>query len=174
MTGSGKWAGVLPRAAVAVGLALLTAGCSPPEHPLVAVGRAPDGDIRALLRPCSDEDAFGEVSLLRDEDKGGRATSTDLGAWTARPPGSVTGEQEFSLFRPPPDWAGKARPATGLASGPHYYLSFDVEKSNGAVQYEAITSFTSATLAKLKPGQWWVAGEAMSRAEFRKQADDAC
>jgi hypothetical protein len=46
--------------------------------------------------------------------------------------------------------------------------------ANETVRYKALTWFTQADVEGLAPGQWWADGKAMSRAEFRAQADDAC
>ncbi|MGC5566944.1 hypothetical protein ACPYPG_29340 [Streptomyces sp. FR-108] len=173
MTSDTKTARTLLRAGVIVVLALLAAGCSPAERPLVAIGKGPDGDVRALLRPCSDDDAIREVVLLRTDEKGGKVDPAALDHWSARPPRSVTGEQELSLFGPPESWQSKAVSATKLASHGDYSVSFVVGPDD-IVRYKGRTSFTRADVAGLAPGQWWADGRAMSRAKFREQADDAC
>ncbi|MCX4641495.1 hypothetical protein [Streptomyces sp. NBC_01446] len=109
MTSYDKTARTPPRAAVTVALAVLAAGCSPAECPLVGIGRGPDGDIRVLLRPCSDDDPIREVVFCRSYEKGDKVDPAAPDDWSAQPPGSATGEQEFSLFSLPEGWAGRAR-----------------------------------------------------------------
>lgn len=159
-------------AAAAVALASLVAGCSPAERPLVAIGRGADGDVRVLLHPCSD-DAIREIVLLGVDGKGAGAGTEGLGDWSAHPPGGATGDQEFSLFRPPERWGAHPGPATGLAPRRDYSLRFVVGPGD-TVRYKAVTRFTRADIGKLPSGKWWVDGKAVSREEFRKQADDAC
>jgi len=162
------------RGGAAIALALLAVGCSPAERPLVAVGRGADGDVRVLLRPCADGDPIREVVFLRSDEKGDGADRAALDGWSTRPPGSVTGEQEFSLFGPPKAWRGStAGPVTRLASDGDYSVRFTVG-ADETVRYKALTHFTRADVESLAPGQWWADGKAMSRAEFREQADDAC
>ncbi|RFC70912.1 hypothetical protein [Streptomyces sp. AcE210] len=173
MTSNNKTARTLSRVGVTVALALLVVGCSPAERPLVAIGKGPDGDVRALLRPCSDDDHVREVVFLRSDERGDRADRAALDGWSAQPPGSVTGEQEFSLFSPPKGWLGKAGSVTKLASGGDYSVGFVVGPDE-IVRYKGLTRFTGADIEGLAPGQWWADGKAMSRAEFRAQADDAC
>ncbi|MFE9685783.1 hypothetical protein [Streptomyces sp. NPDC006285] len=182
MAGDNRTARTLFGAGVAVALALLVGGCSPAERPLVAIGKGPAGDVRALLRPCSDDDPVREVVLLRNDEergkeggeKGGEADPAVLDHWSGRPPGPATGEQEFSLLSLPKGWrGGGAGSATKLASDGNYSLSFVVGPDD-TVRYKGVTRFTRADVEDLAPGQWWADGRAMSRAEFRKQADDAC
>ncbi|MFD0035908.1 hypothetical protein ACWGDS_44225 [Streptomyces sp. NPDC055059] len=152
---------------------MLAASCSPAERPLVGIGRGPDGDIRVLLRPCSDDDPIREVVFCRSYEKGDKVDPEALDDWSAQPPGSATGEQEFSLFSLPEGWQGKVGFATKLEPGWDYSVSFFVGP-NDIVRYKGVTWFTRADVEGLSPGQWWADGKAMSRAEFRAQADDAC
>ncbi|MFC8130753.1 hypothetical protein [Streptomyces sp. NPDC057302] len=168
-----KTARTLSRVGATAVLALLAAGCSPPEHPLVAIGKGPDGDVRALLRPCSQDDHPRKVELFGSDEKDGKGDSTVLDYWSAQPPGSVTGEQEFSLFELPKGWRDDAGSATKLASGGDYSVSFVVGRGD-TVRYKGRAIFTRADVEGLAPGQWWADGKAMSRAQFREQADDAC
>ncbi|MEU1039645.1 hypothetical protein ACFYP4_12875 [Streptomyces sp. NPDC005551] len=170
MTGNNKAARTLSRGGAAIALALLAGGCSPAERPLVAIGKGADGDVRALLRPCSDDDPIREVVFLRSNDRVDRAAQD---GWSIQPLGSVTGEQEFSLFSLPKGWQGKAGSVTKLASDGDYSMRFIVG-ANETVRYKGLTRFTQADVEGLPPGQWWADGKAMSRAEFRAQADDAC
>ncbi|MYW66343.1 hypothetical protein GTY65_20120 [Streptomyces sp. SID8379] len=172
MNSDSRTARTLSRAGAVVALALLAGGCSPPELPLVAVGKGPDGDVRALLRPCSD-DALREVVLLRIDEKGDEADPAALDHWSARPPGTATGEQELSLFRLPKGWHGKAGSATKLAPGRDYSMWFVVGPDD-TVRYKGTVDFTRADVEGLAPGRWWADGKAMSRTEFRARADDAC
>ncbi|WP_406102784.1 hypothetical protein OG698_10355 [Streptomyces sp. NBC_01003] len=173
MTSNSKTARTLSRAGVTVALALLATGCSPPERPLVAIGRGPDGDVRTLLHPCSDDDRIREVVLLRIDEKGDKADPANLGDWSAQLPGTASGDQEFSVFSLPKDWQGTAGSATTLAPDRDYSVWF-VVGPNDTVRYKGVTSFTRADVEGLPPGQWWADGKAMSRAEFRAHADDAC
>ncbi|MFJ8896912.1 hypothetical protein ACIRCZ_20180 [Leifsonia sp. NPDC102414] len=164
--------------AVAV-VAVLATGCSPPELPLVAVGRGPGGDLRAVLRPCSDASHMEEVSIWHVANKSGRVDPGVLDGWSARPPQSVTGEQEISLYRPPRDWHGKARSAKVLSPVGFYAVEFVIGKrsvSDGdvLVKYSGINYFKVADIGRLAPGQWWVDGKVMNRTQFRDHADDAC
>ncbi|MET8228363.1 hypothetical protein [Streptomyces sp. NPDC005301] len=168
-----KRARTLSRGGAVVALALLAAGCSPAERPLVAIGKGTDGDVRALLRPCSDGDAIQEVVFLRSDEKGDTADRAAQDGWSIHPIGSVTGEQEFSLFKLPTGWQGKADSVTKLASEGDYSVRFIVG-ANQTVRYKALTRFTQADIESLAPGQWWCDGRAMSRAEFLAQVDDAC
>ncbi|WP_307132419.1 hypothetical protein [Streptomyces aurantiacus] len=173
MTGNDKTARTLCRAGATVVLVLLAVGCSPAERPLVALGKGPDGDVRVLLRPCSDDDPVREVMFLGSDEKGDGVDRPARDGWSDRPPGSVTGEQEFSLFDLPKGWQGKAGSVTKLASDGDYSVSF-VVGPNDTVRYKGLARFTRADVVGLASGQWWADGKAMSRAEFRAQADDAC
>lgn len=173
MTSRNKTARTLSRAGVAVALVLLAAGCSPAERPLVAIGRGPDGDVRALLRPCSDDDPIREVLLLRSDEKGDGADPATLDDWSAQLPGTATGEQEFSLFSLPDGWQGEAGSATELAPDRDYSVRFVVGPDD-TVRYKGLTRFTRADVESLSPGQWWAGGKAVSRAEFRARADESC
>ncbi|MET8471999.1 hypothetical protein ABZY90_22070 [Streptomyces sp. NPDC006422] len=155
---------------VTAALALLATGCSPPQLPLVAIGKGPHGDVRALLHPCGG-DRMQRIELLggsQDEED-----DTAVDGWSSRPPTSATGEQEISLLSPPSDWQGTARPVSRLTKSWSYSVSFVVGPDN-TVRYEGIAYFTSADIDRLAPGQWWADGEPLSRAAFRSKADDAC
>lgn len=173
MNRNNKPARTLSRAGVPVALALLAVGCSPPELPLVAVGRGPGGDIQALLRPCSDDAPIQQVEILRIDEKGDAADPAALGDWSARPSETATGEQKISLLSLPENWHGPSGSATKLAPGRTYSLWF-VVGPNRTVRYKGIIHFTRADVESLSPGQWWADGKAMSTAAFRAQADDAC
>ncbi|WP_330279227.1 hypothetical protein OHO83_09775 [Streptomyces sp. NBC_00569] len=173
MTSNNKTARTLSWTGATVALALFAAGCSPPERPLVAIGRGQDGNIRALLRPCSDDDPIQEVGLVKNDKKGDKVDPAALDYWSAQPPAAATGEQEFSLFGLPKGWQGKAVSATKLAPDRDYSVWF-VVGPNDTVRYKGVAWFTRADVEGLSPGQWWADGKAMSRSEFRAQADDAC
>ncbi|MGW2341283.1 hypothetical protein [Streptomyces sp. NPDC001661] len=161
---------------------LLTAGCSPPELPLVAVGKGPDGDVRVLLHPCSGGTHMEEVSVLHVDGDTDRADADAdvLDAWTARPPRSVTGEQEISVYHPPKDWPGRMRPsAKKLSADGFYAVEFVIgrwlpKEHATVVKYRGVNRFEAADIDGLAPGQWWADDEVMSRAQFQKHAGDAC
>lgn len=160
-------------------LSLLAAGCSPPERQLVAVGRGPEGDVRALLRPCSNATHMEEVSVQHVAEETDPADPEFLDGWSARPPRSVTGEQEISLYQPPENWRGTAHPASELSEAGFYAVEFVIGRESTqdrsiVVEYRGIGSFEAADIARLAPGQWWADGKAMSRAQFREHAGDAC
>lgn len=165
-------------------LALLAAGCSPPERPLVAVGTGPNGDVRVLLRPCGNAH-MEEVRVSHVNDGAHRADSEFLDGWTARPPQSVIGEQEISVYRPPKAWHGEVRTASKvgtakkLSSKGRYAVEFLIGRWSSqdrvtTVKYSGVNYFEAADIEGLAPGQWWADDQAMSRAEFQGQADDAC
>ncbi|MGW6273857.1 MULTISPECIES: hypothetical protein [unclassified Streptomyces] len=163
----------MTRAGMSVTFVLLVAGCSPPERPLVAIGKGPDAEIWALLRTCSDDDPLREVELSRYDEKGDAVEPGALGDWSARPSGPINGEKRVSLFRLPRGWQGEAVSAVKLASKGEYSMSFTVGPDE-VVRYKGVVHFTAADVRSLAPGQWWADGKAMSRAEFRATADDAC
>ncbi|GGV72645.1 hypothetical protein GCM10010277_85790 [Streptomyces longisporoflavus] len=173
MTGNNKAAWTPSRACVSLALALLAAGCSPPERPLVAIGKGSNAEIWALLRTCSDDDPLREVVIGRSEETGETVEPGALEGWSARPSGSVKGETQFSLFTLPKDWRGDVVSATKLASEGDYSVSFAVGP-NETVRYKGVVRFTAADVEGLAPGQWWADGKAMSRAEFRTLANDSC
>ncbi|MHC5264321.1 hypothetical protein ACYSUO_41165 [Streptomyces sp. UC4497] len=160
-------------------LASLTAGCSPPELPLVAIGRGPDGDVRALLMPCSHGTHMEEVSVRHIDDDTDRVDAEVLDGWSARPPRAVTGEQEINVYHPPEGWHGKVRPARKLSANGFYAVEFVVgrwspKERATLVEYRGVNRFAAADIEGLGPGQWWADDKAMSRAEVQKHVDDAC
>ncbi|WP_372348456.1 hypothetical protein [Streptomyces sp. KL116D] len=158
-------------------LSLLTAGCSPPELQLVAVGKGPQGDVRALLRPCSNATHMEEVSILHVADETDRGDPEVLGDWSARPPRSVTGEQEISLYQPPKNWHGVEQKPRKLSAAGFYSVEFVIgrkDKQSIVVKYQGIGRFEAADVEGLAPGQWGADGKVMSRAQFREHADDVC
>ncbi|WP_420037668.1 hypothetical protein ACN2WE_40330 [Streptomyces sp. cg28] len=170
---------MLRRTGAAAVLAALAVGCTPPERPLVAVGRGTDGDLRAVLRPCSDGAHMAEVSIWHVAEESGRSDPGVLKGWSVRPPDSVTGEQEIGVYQPPRNWRGAARPATTLSTDGFYAVEFVVgrespEHGDIVVKYRGVARFEAAEVERLAPGQWWVDGKVMNRAQFREHADDAC
>lgn len=166
-------------AGAAVALALLTAGCSPPELQLVAVGQGPQGELRALLRPCSGAAHMEEVSIQHIADETDGADPEVLDGWSARPPRSVTGELEISLYAPPQNWHGAAQPARKLSAAGFYSVDFvigrqETQPRSIVVKYRGIGRFEAADVEGLAPGQWWADGKVMSRTQFREHTDDVC
>ncbi|MFZ3566575.1 hypothetical protein ACOKM5_06335 [Streptomyces sp. BH097] len=161
----------LSASGVAVALTLLAAGCSPPQLALVAIGKGADRDVRALLRPCADDDRYrvSVTAALKDEP----TDTAVLDGWGTRPSASITGEQEISLFRPPRSWIDTPGSATQLAPGVDYFVHFFVGHGD-TVRYSGFTAFERADLKRLSPGQWLVDGKTMTRAEFETHVDDVC
>ncbi|MFI6875583.1 hypothetical protein ACIBL6_19285 [Streptomyces sp. NPDC050400] len=158
-------------------LSLLTTGCSPPELQLVAVGKGPHGDVLALLRPCSNAAHMEEVSIQHVAEEADGADPEALDGWSARPPQSVTGEQQISLYQPPKNWHGAAQPASKLSSAGFYSVDFIIGRKDAQsiiVKYRGIGTFKAVDVDGLAPGQWWADGKVMSRAQFREHADDVC
>ncbi|MEV5607300.1 hypothetical protein [Streptomyces sp. NPDC052225] len=158
-------------------LSLLAAGCSPPELQLVAVSKSPQGDVLALLRPCSSATHMEEVSIQHVADETVGAEPEALDHWSATPPQSITGEQQISLYEPPKNWHGPAQPARKLSSAGFYSVDFIVGRKDTQsiiVKYRGIGTFKAADIDGLAPGQWWADGKVMSRSQFREHADDIC
>jgi hypothetical protein len=120
-----------------------------------------------------------EASIQHVADETGDVGPEVLVGWSARPPKSVTGEQEIGLYQPPKSWQGKAHPATTLSTAGFYAVEFvvgrkSVQHGDIVVKYRGIGYRKAADTERLASGQWWADGKVMNRAQFREHADNAC
>ncbi|WP_338692732.1 hypothetical protein V2W30_00775 [Streptomyces sp. Q6] len=120
-----------------------------------------------------------EISIRHVDGDTDRVDAEALDDWSARPPQSVTGEQEISVYHPPKSWHVKVRPARKLSADGFYAVEFVVgrwspEERATVVKYRGVNRFEATDIDTLEPGQWWADDRTMSRAQFDKHANDAC
>lgn len=188
---------VCAAACLALGLTMVS-GCSPPDHPLVAVRTGNDGQPVAELRPCEGGETLsgmGLASWTLDEGEAAleEASLGSIGSSSAsRPAETGTDDPDedqalkedsgweawgatnhggvvFPLFSPPPEWRVQTFGTQTLLPGRTYSLRFRV--SGG---YMAHAYFTADDLASLQPGQVWADDRAMSARDFGELVDDKC
>jgi hypothetical protein len=145
---------------------LLLSGCTPEDLPLAAVRLDATGAPQAVLRHCGD-DLIEGLSLEGAPD----GSEKNLSGWRVRGRRHGT-DAEFPLFSPPAKWRAKAMGTQRLVPGYSYQLAFGKAEFN--YEYVGVVTFHAADLAKLKPGQVWADGRAMSRGKFEKLAAAAC
>jgi hypothetical protein len=149
------------------------AGCSPPEHTLVAVYAGQGSEIRARLRACPDS-VITSVKLMRlGAGDSGRTDAAGLEYWSGKPPKPMAGEEDMSLSSLPADWHADILGTGGLSEGETYSLSFTSGKDD-FVDYRGKVEFSTSDVAGLSRGDVWADGKRMSLKEFREKADDSC
>jgi hypothetical protein len=146
--------------------AMLLSGCTPIDLPLAAVRLDAKGAPEAVLRHCGD-DLIEGLSL----DGAPEDSEKTLSGWWVRGKRHGT-DAEFPLFSPPAKWRAKMVGKQRLVPGYTYRLAFGKAEFN--YEYVGTVTFRAADLAKLKPGQVWADGRAMSRGKFEKLAAAAC
>ncbi|MFF9584193.1 hypothetical protein [Streptomyces achromogenes] len=157
--------------AVAAGIAggmLVLSGCSALDLPLAGVRAAPDGTPYAVFRPCGDH-GYQNPSL------DGRPHGGDDGpvttGWDVDKEG-LRGDTDFPLFAPPAGWGARHRGPRRLLPRHHYVLRFG--QYSGGDARNGTVEFTTEQVGRLKPGQVWADGRAMSGREFERLASDSC
>ncbi|MFJ3777648.1 hypothetical protein ACIPX0_38770 [Streptomyces sp. NPDC090075] len=148
--------------------ALLLSGCVAEDLPLAAVRVGQDGKPHALIRPCGDDRIEGlGLTGTRARDGSGR----DLSGWSVDDT-LRTGDASFPLFDPSADWHAQHTGTQHTVAAYTYRLGFMKGEFN--YEYSVTLTFRTTDLAKLKPGQVWADGRAMSLGEFEKLAEDSC
>ncbi|MEU9441810.1 hypothetical protein AB0D42_13015 [Streptomyces sp. NPDC048304] len=156
--------------AVAAGIAggmLLLSGCAAVDLPLAGVRAGTDGTPYAVFRPCGD-DAYQGPSL-EGRPRGGDGSATT--GWDARSEG-LHGDTEFPLFAPPAGLHARHRGKQELLPGHDYTVGFGHYVTGDS--YNAVVEFTAAQIARLRPGQVWADGRAMSLGSFERLAEESC
>ncbi|MFE2822993.1 hypothetical protein [Streptomyces sp. NPDC059271] len=120
-----------------------------------------------------------EVSIWHVTEETGHVDPEVLDGWSARPPHSLTGEQEIGLYQPPENWQGAAHPTKTLSAAGFYAVEFVIGRESAQhqdilVKYRGIGYFKAADIERLSPGQWWVDGKVMNRTQFREHTADVC
>lgn len=157
----------------AVAALTTVAGCSPPDHPLIAVYSAQGGEVRVRLRACPGS-AITSVKVIRlGGEPSGKAALPGLGYWLGAPPKPLKGEQDLDLSSLPADWRARHKGTGGLTAGRSYTVRFTSGHGN-SVDYRGETTFRPADVKKLGPGEVLTGGKVMSLQEFRKKADESC
>lgn len=151
-----------------VGGVLTLTGCGAVDLPLAGVRVAADASAWALIRPCGDDD-YRTPSLDGWAGAAGNGASTT--GWEVKQE-KLRGDADFPLFSPPADWKARHRGAQRLLPKHHYSLTFGHYVTGDS--YNGIADFSAENIAKLKPGQVWADGRAMSRGAFEKRAADSC
>jgi hypothetical protein len=151
----------------AVAGGLLLGGCSPAELPLAAVTLDAAGEPVVIVRPCGD-DRIGPAQLgsgpMRGEDPG---TS-----WWQTSDARI-GSTTFRLFSPPGSFEAEKSGVQKML--PDRWYSVHIFGGRGGFDdYNVSVSFSPDDLARLKPGQVWADGRAMSRDEFGDLVGDQC
>ncbi|MGW0514889.1 hypothetical protein ACWD1W_37695 [Streptomyces olivaceoviridis] len=157
--------------AVAAGIAggmLLLSGCGAVDLPLAGVRAAPDGTPYAVFRPCGDDSYRGPDLDGRPRGAGKGPVTT---GWDAKKEG-LRGDADFPLFDPPAAWHARHRGSRHLLPRHRYVLRFG--HYAGGDSYNGVVEFTGEQIDRLKPGQVWADGRAMSLAAFDRLAADAC
>ncbi|MGW3151224.1 MULTISPECIES: hypothetical protein [Streptomyces] len=152
----------------AVAGALLLSGCTAVDLPLAGVRMGADAVPYALIRPCGDDDY--RTPSLDGWAKGAEDGPVTTG-WDVRKE-KLNGDAEFPLFSPPDAWRARHRGAQQLLPEHRYSLTFGHYVAGDS--YNGIVDFTTAEIARLKPGQVWADGRAMSLGEFGRLAEDSC
>ncbi|MGQ5639844.1 MULTISPECIES: hypothetical protein [unclassified Streptomyces] len=157
--------------AVAAGIAggmLLLSGCGAVDLPLAGVRVGTDGTPYAVFRPCGDDTYRGPS--LEGRARGGGDGPVTTG-WDSRREG-LRGDAEFPLFAPPGHWHARHRGRQELLPGHDYTLGFGHYVTGDS--YNAVVEFTAGQIARLRPGQVWADGRAMSRRSFERLAEESC
>ncbi|WP_415940311.1 hypothetical protein [Streptomyces sp. 039-1] len=120
-----------------------------------------------------------EVSIWHVTEETGHVDPEVLDGWSARPPQSLTGEQEIGLYQPPENWQGASHPAKTLSAAGFYAVTFVIGRESAQhrdilVKYRGVGYFKAADIERLSPGQWWVDGKVMNRTQFREHTADVC
>ncbi|MFC7258057.1 hypothetical protein [Streptomyces lutosisoli] len=159
----------------AVAGCLLLGGCSPAQLPLAAVWLNGDGTPVATVRLCGgDHGSRAELHSWPTSHAGASETDAQDTGW-----GPEIGEQvevstaTFPLFSPPAAWHTEASGPQRLLPGRSYALDVAGPRS-GWSPYDVWVYFTTEDLNRLKPGQVWADGRAMSRDAFEDLVDDKC
>ena len=147
--------------------ALLLSGCAAGDLPLAGVRVGADGAPYALIRPCGNDSYQG---LALDGRPGGVDEGPVTSGWDAE--GERSGDAGFPLFSPPDAWRARHRGAQHLVAGHSYRLAFGHYITGDA--YNGIADFSAEDIARLRPGQVWADGRAMSLRAFERLAEDAC
>ncbi|MEU2053720.1 hypothetical protein [Streptomyces bungoensis] len=155
-------------AAGIVGGMLLLSGCAAVDLPLAGVRVAPDGTPYAVFRPCGDDDYQGPH--LDGRPRGGADGPVTTG-WDSRRE-KLRGDADFPLFAPPGRWRARHRGTQELLPRHHYVLGFGHYVTGDS--YNAVAEFTTERIGRLRPGQIWADGRAMSPRAFERLADDSC
>ncbi|MGW7410429.1 hypothetical protein ACWGI9_43345 [Streptomyces sp. NPDC054833] len=159
------------RTGAAVGVvagALLLSGCAAVDLPLAGVRMGANGVPYALIRPCG-SDSYRTPSL--DGWAKGAEDGPATTGWDVRKE-KLSGDARFPLFSPPHAWRARHRGAQRLLPEHRYSLAFGHYVTGDS--YNGVVEFTTAEIARLKPGQVWADGRAMSPGEFEKLAEDSC
>ncbi|MEU0968529.1 hypothetical protein ABZ357_25010 [Streptomyces sp. NPDC005917] len=148
--------------------AWLLSGCGAVDLPLAGVRLGADGTAYALIRPCGDD---GYQGLWLDGwAKGAAEDGPPTTGWDIK--GELSGDAEFPLFSPPARWRARHRGTQQLLAGHRYTLSFGHYVTGDS--YNGIADFSAEDVERLKHGQVWADGRAMSLGEFEKLAEDSC
>ncbi|MGW7410430.1 hypothetical protein ACWGI9_43350 [Streptomyces sp. NPDC054833] len=155
----------------AVAGGLLLGGCSPAELPLAAVALDAEGEPVVIVQPCGD-DRIGPASLgstpMRGKDPAG-----DPGTSWRQTSGTRIGSTTFRLFSPPRSFEAEKSGVQKMLPGRRYFVHIFGGRG-GFDDYNVSVSFSPDDLARLKPGQVWADGRAMSRDDFDDRVGDKC